>query len=200
MRKLLIITAVAMVVCAMAFAVSLGVSVLRVKDRIESAQNSYEAAKTELSGGKSDAALRHARLALNDVSAASDELRGPQWAVAAALPILGTDAKAAQEMASIAGDLSNKAMLPILDEWDTMAGDAQAGWGNIVGKLSSAASTIKSSVSVLYECRERADALPQSHFSQLNDAANELRSLLSTVTDTLDSLGRLASVTRLGAT
>jgi hypothetical protein len=134
------------------------------------------------------------------MSALPKEFEGPQWNIAAALPVLGDDVKIAREMSSIAGRLADEAVSPLFDQWDsitqTLSGDGGLNYveraSALLEELPKFAKTITHAKQVVYECEERANSLPVAHIDQLNDAASELKETMESIADMLRVFDRVA--------
>ena len=184
----------------LAFGISLLVSANRALGLVTEAREAYAAACKSLEDGSFDEAYASARSAVDSISALPKELQGPQWSIAAALPVLGVDVQTAREMGSIAGRLADEAASPVFDQWDSIVraftqGAAAEGQADIsiVEKLSTFAETLAHAKQVVFECEERANALPTVHIGQLNDAVSELKNTMTTVGDMLRTFDRVAA-------
>lgn len=182
-----------------AFGGTLAVSANRTLDLISNAREAYTEARSSLEEGDFEKAYASARSAVDSISAMSKELAGPQWSIAAVLPVLGADVQTAREMGSIAGKLADEAASPVFDQWDSIArtlteDDALNGIervGALLEELPKFAETLAHAKQVVYECEERANNLPASHISQLNDAASELKETMAAVGDMLRTFDRV---------
>ncbi len=176
-----------------AFGGSLAVSANRALGLVENARTAYSDARTSLEDGNFEEAYASARRALDNISALPKELEGPQWSIAAAIPVLGDDVRTAREMSSIAGKLANEAASPVFDQWDsitqTLAGDSEASITDQAGALLTAipnfVETLAHAKQVIYECEEQTNKLPAAHISQLNDAIGNLKETMGAVGDML---------------
>ena len=199
-----------LLVSVIALGISLSVSANRALGLATEARAAYDGACKNLDDGNFDEAYASARSAVDSVSALSKELEGPQWSIAAALPVLGADVQMAREMSSIAGRLADEAALPVFNQWDSIAhvlaegdsiGGAVRAGAFIMEKRSEFAETLAHAKQVVFECEERANGLPTAHIGQLNDAARELKDSLNAVGDMLrafdqvvDALGSADSI------
>ena len=178
----------AALIAVIVFAVLLMQSADRVKGYMQDANSSYESAKASATQGDFTGALNSARAALNDVNALNAELSGPLWDIAARVPYIGEDVVIGREMASIAGDLSNKAVLPIVNEITPLVDGSTSLLENpleTADHIQALVVDFNQATEVIYDCEKRANALPESHFKQLNDGAGELRHTVTAAADLL---------------
>jgi len=183
-----------------AFGGSLAVSANRALGLIENVRDAYSEASTSLENGNFEEAYASAREALDSISALPKELEGPQWSIAAALPVLGDDVQTAREMSVIAGRLANEAATPVFDQWDsitrTFTRDDDSSVleraGSFVAEIAKFADTLVQSKQVIYECEEQANSLPAAHNAKLNDAVDKLKDAMNSVGDILRTFDRVA--------
>lgn len=178
---------VAILAAGAVYGVALVSSADRAKGLATDARSSYESARSSAQRGDLPAALASARQALGYINELDAELSGPLWDVAQGVPVIGEDVAMTREMVSIVSDLSDEAVLPILDELDVIVDGSALGEGpaEFSGHLTALASAFDRSADVVYACEKRADALPQSHFEQLNEAADELKHAMSAAAGTV---------------
>ena len=193
---------VVVLVLIVALGGSLAVSASRAHGLVENAREAFVAARASLDEGNFEDAYASARSAAENVSALPKELEGPQWSIAAVLPVLGTDVQTAREMSSIAGKLADEAVLPVFDQWDSITQeltgrDLLHEGGQVATFLSEElpkfGETLAHAEQTVYECEGRANNLPETHFSQLNDAERELKDAMASVGDMLRSIDQMVA-------
>ena len=125
-----------------------------------------------------------------------------QWDLASKLPVLGTDVTAMRSISAIAGTLSDDAVIPVLDAWDELSGsgvvvDGQLDATQVQAKATQfvqLAQKISDAEAVVSTCKEQADALPTSHFDEINAWANELRGSIDSADEVVGTLAGVANV------
>lgn len=168
-------------------------SVHRVNALFSDAKAAYAQMKTNLEAQEYTDALENARSAATLTEEASAQMEGWQWDVAAVLPVIGTDVQAARSLGNISNDLSQGAVIPVLDSWDSLASSevivngqvnllkipaAIAQVKNLVQALSSASETVD-------DCKERMAGVPESHFDTLNESAATLSEAINSADEAL---------------
>ena len=175
----------------------IGLSVKRVSDLLGQASTAYDKIQTCVEAEDYDNALVYARTAASLTSQVSDELDGTQWDIASHIPVLGEDVSTVRSVGRISGMLADDAVLPTLDSWDALVGDdvltdGQLDVNKLAGKVEqvgSLALTLQDAGKVVDACSVEADALPVSHFDQVNGWVERLRSTISSVDGIFDDFG-----------
>lgn len=180
----------------------LGLSFKRAEGLLSEASASYDQMQLNVEKNDYAQALVDARTAATLTSQAADELDGVQWDLASKLPVLGTDVATMRSISSIAGTLSDDAVIPVLDAWDELSGsgilvDGQLDGAQVqakAGQVVQLAEEISAASAVVDTCKEQADALPTSHFDQVNGWADELRGKIDSADEVVDALASVANV------
>ena len=180
----------------------LGLSFKHAESLLTEASASYDQIKLNAEKGDYAQALVDARTAATLTSQAADELDGVQWDLASKLPVLGVDVSTMRSISSIAGTLSDDAVIPVLDAWDELSGsgvlvDGQLDASQVqakAGQVVQLAQEVSDAAAVVDTCREQADALQTSHFDEVNAWADELRSTIGSASEVVDSLASVADV------
>lgn len=171
-------------------------SVVRLSTLLASAEESYQSAMACVEDSDYDGAMARARDAAASVGSIRDELAGTQWDIAAAIPVVGDDVDIARQMAGIADTLMDDALIPVLDGWDNLSQSGIVGEdgfdlariGEAITQVHDLSSALITASAVVDECRAQADALPTSHFEQLNEAAAELQGAIASADEQLDGM------------
>jgi hypothetical protein len=168
-------------------------SVHRVNVLFTDAKSSYAKMKADLEAQEYSDELESARLAATFTSEANAQMEGWQWDVAAVLPVIGTDVQAARSLGSISDDLSQGAVIPVLDSWDKLAssGIITNGQVNLL-KVPTAIAQVKDLVLALSDasemvddCKERVAEVPESHFDTLNESTATLTEAIESADEAL---------------
>lgn len=180
----------------------LGLSFKRAEGLLAEASASYDQVQQSVEKNDYAQALVDARTAATLTSQAAEELDGVQWDLASRLPVLGTDVTAMRSISTIAGTLSDDAVIPVLDAWDELSGsgvvvDGQLDATQVQAKATQfvqLAQKISDAETVVDACKEQADALPTSHFDEINAWANELRGSIDSADEVVGTLAGVANV------
>ena len=201
-RRVLPMILALLLVAVVAYGAWFGLSVQRVRTLIGDAQQSYAAMQKDIEAQDYDAALKDARAAATTAGQLESELDGVQWDVAAVLPVLGTDVSVARTLGDVSASFSNDAVIPVLDAWDTLmaSGVITDGSFNVqalgakADQLSSLVHALEDAGAVSSTCINNLDNLPTAHFDELNQAAEKLRSAVSSADEALDSMSGALTV------
>lgn len=180
----------------------LGLSFKHAEGLLAEASASYDQMQLNVEKNDYAQALVDARTAATLTSQAADELDGVQWDLAAKLPVLGTDVSAMRSISAIAGTLSDDAVIPVLDAWDELSGSGVVVDGQLdaaqvqakAGQVVQLAQEISDAEEVVQTCKERADALPVSHFGEINSWADELRGTIDSADEFVGTFASIADV------
>lgn len=125
-----------------------------------------------------------------------------KWELAMATPILGEDVRAARSASSVANSLANEAILPVVDQ----GGEAFAAFSNVDftnlealgelieqegSRLATLKQTVKDSHEAAKTCVEDVNAIPQTHFKELNELVDDLK---ETSEETEEYLGQIDGI------
>lgn len=202
LRKVLVACLVLVLVVTIGLCAWVGISARHVGTLFGQMSSSLDTTQQRIQAQDYSAAMASAREAAAYASEASDELAGMQWEIASKVPIIGVDADVMRSIGSIAGSLSNDAIVPVLDGWDTLVKDGiivdnQIDVNAIGGKIDqfvTLAQTLKDANVAVDECSTRANAMPASHFEQLNVWTGQLKTTIASVDEVLDQLVGMANL------
>lgn len=190
------------VVVVIAFGAWIGLSARRVGELFGQTSSALEATQERIDAQDYRAAMVSARDAAAYTNEASKELSGVQWEIASKLPIIGVDAGIMRSIGSISGTLSNEAIIPVLDGWDKLVADGiivddqvdLSKIGDKVDQFVELAQTLQEADEAVNVCSTDANALPASHFEQLNEWVGQLKTTVASVDEVLDQLVGLANL------
>lgn len=180
------------------YGVFVGVSVMRVKGQIDEAVQAYDDYEHYLDKKEIGNAVQSLESLAHNVGEIEREADSFTWRIARNIPYLGEDVSCVQQVAVISDRLANDALLPILKEVEDIAGvldEEGLDLNSITNLLLSAPDQVMDIVdalakarTVVSECDEAADALPESHFEQVNELVEKMRTALDEGNATLDAL------------
>ncbi len=199
-----------------ALLVSLVISGAHANDLLSEAKSNLEQARNNINEGNITSAISNARKGIDSVSEISKELSGPQWSIASAMPIIGTDAQTLRDLVDIAQDLCTEGVLPIIDLLDQLpleffeSGDTKNDVGNsssakqdeegpiegltrTLDTLSKFPDTLSHSAEVVRDCERRSNSLPDSHFDALNQSSEQMKEMLDTACQLIEDIEGLVS-------
>ena len=154
-------------------------SISKLRDTVASADAAYQECVTQVENGQYQDALVSIRTVANDVGNINDELQGWQWNVASVLPVINQDVDCARKSANVANTLTNNAVMPVIEEAGELLGDGSSTSletiPDTLAKLPKLYETVKSARTVVASCKTEADALPTSHFDELNQMTDKVK-------------------------
>lgn len=164
-----------------------GLSIKRASDLLVQVDGQYVTMQQSLEDQDFSAAIEDARNTAATTLALRDELGGLQWEIAGHLPVISEDVRVARSSADISNQFANEAVIPVLDAWEELSSSVVSENGLVdLGKLGSKASQLselvhkmQDAMTVVDSCSEQLEALPTSHFDELNAYVDELRSSVS---------------------
>ena len=167
-------------VAAGVFAGSLYLSAKKIETHIAGATESYEQCLSQLEQQQFDDALVSIRTTSEEIAIINQGLGGVQWDLAEKLPYLSDDVTCARQSAGIADDLSNGALIPVIEQATQLMGDIDSsdpltGFGNALSKLPDFYNTLASARKIVGSCKTQADTLPESHFESINEWADTVQ-------------------------
>lgn len=197
-----------LVIAAGAYAGYLFMSYRTIQEHIGVATTSYDQCLEQLEGQQYGDALTSIHTTVDEVSQIRTSLDEWQWNIAARLPYLGEDVNCARQTARIADKLAGNAVLPVLEQAESILGDVGSddpltGIGNAFTKLPAFYTAITDARKVVGTCKSEADALGDAHFDELNKWVGNVKTA-TTEADTafaqfdvifgaVDTLGELAN-------
>lgn len=162
------------------YAAVLGISAYRINGWANQTLNSYETFEATFNSGDYEKASAAIDDVARSVDQISQEAHAWYWHLATNVPYFGEDVNCAQMLSGIASDLSNNALAPVLDSAASSIEDLSK-IGEFVKALAGARDVVSS-------CRKDFEALPPSHFEELNNLAGKLQQAVVNADDTLNQL------------
>lgn len=162
------------------YAAVLGISAYRINGWANQTLDSYETFETTFKTGDYEKASAAVGDVARFVDQISQEAHAWYWHLATNVPYFGEDVNCAQMLSKIASDLSNDALLPVLDSAASSQKD--------LSKIGEFVKALTEARDVISTCRKDFEALPPSHFDKLNSLASELQQAVVNADDTLNQL------------
>jgi len=116
-------TSIGLLVLVLTFAVWLGLGAYQAKSNLEQARTSAEQSKDALLGGKAEDATRSAENAQFHARQAREATHSLPWNIAAAIPLLGSPLKTAQQISDVVAGLADDVLLPTTTIGGTVSPD-----------------------------------------------------------------------------
>lgn len=173
-----------------AFGAALGLSALKVKDQAPELMNTATALKNDLQSENSQAFVSDAAKLNDQITALKNEVNGPLWTIGQFIPVLGEDISAGQKLINVAGELSEKVLMPLSDTLETYPLDTIYVDGNLNGDaLNQLCNRLADASPVLTQAAETVDSIGTVHIDQINQLAAKLREPLNTAAQFMSDNG-----------
>ena len=182
-----------LVLAAGAFGGYLYVGAKQVQTHIAAANASYEQCIGQLDQQQFGEALTSVKTTIDEIAQIRQGLDGWQWDVAEKLPYLSQDVTCARQTSQIADQLASDALLPVIEQTEDIMSDASSadpltGITDVFGKLPALYTTLNDARKVVSDCKAQADALPTSHFDQLNEWVSGVQEATTSAEETFSQL------------
>lgn len=195
-------------VVVLAYAAILAVSMADLKNDTDAMTKTYEQLEASLQAGEFEDSIAQIRNLGDSIDAVEKKLNGWQWQVASNLPVISDDVRCLRQIAGICDSLANDALLPVISRAELILGDVSslgsggaqntadlAAIGNEFSLLSKEIAQAREIVDV---CQRDAEALPTSHFNELNNLAAKIREVTTQADEAFDALESINPIDMLG--
>lgn len=211
--RFLFVLLLMLVVVIGAYGFMLYTSLSKVRSTAASADTAYHECLTQIENNQYEDALVSIRTVATDVESIDTELQNWQWNIAAQLPVINEDVNCARQSADIANKLANEALMPMIEDAGALfdgisTGNALETIPDALAKVPDLYATVTDARKVVATCKTNADALPTSHFDELNSMAETVKTAtyeaeetfasFDVIFDTIDGLSGLVSGTTDG--
>lgn len=175
-------------VVVVAYVAFVGYSSFAIYSSGTAALDAYQSCKQQFDEGDLEAAYASVSEVASGIQNIERELNGWQWDVAGSIPVVGEDVDCARRLSDVADKLANAALLPVLTQAKVVF--AEADWSDVlktlgdkIGEVEKLFEAVADARDVVGTCRSEVDAIPASHFEELNDAVAEVRAVTGEVDD-----------------
>lgn len=192
----------------LAYVAILAVSAADLKNDTDAMIKTYEQLEASLQASEFEESIAHIHDLGNNIDSVEKKLNGWQWQVASNLPIISDDIRCLRQIATICDALANDALMPVISRAELIVGDISSlgsdgaqntadltTIGNDFGSLTREIAQAREIVDV---CQRDAEALPTSHFDELNNLAAKIREVTTQADNAFDELESLNPIDMLG--
>lgn len=178
------------------YGAALALSAEDVKAQAETALSNVNGIQTAIAGQDFATAAKNASNLQSSAQAMNEELSSPVWNVAAMLPIVGSDVKGVQTIASALADASDNAIVPLTSSLSTTPPSACI---DADGKLNIAAITtllgaIQNGAPAMQRCTDELSSLPAFHIEKLQKLVGPAQEKITGINDVFQEANTFAPI------
>ena len=178
------------VIAAIALVASLGVSAFNLKDQAVDAAKYATALKSDIDGGDYTAATQDAKLVQSLCKQIEDEMSGPQWTVAGALPVVGNDVTAVKQLLEAADSAMGDTLMPLLATMQRYPLSDLIHDGTInVDAANALLDTLAGSLPSLVAAKSEIESLPEPSIPVVKELVDKLKDKIGSYFGALTSYG-----------
>ena len=191
-----IIVIACLLVGACGYGAALALSAKDVKAQAETALSNVNGIQTAIAGQDFATAAKNASNLQSSAQAMNEELSSPIWNVAAMLPVVGSDVKGVQTIASALADASDNAIVPLTSSLSTTPPSACI---DADGKLDVAAITtllgaIQNGAPAMQRCTDELTSLPAFHIEKLQKLVGPAQEKITGINDVFQEANTFAPI------
>lgn len=191
-----IVVIACLLVGACGYGAALALSAKDVKSQAETALSNVNGIQTAIAGQDFATAAKNASNLQSSAQAMNEELSSPVWNVAAMLPIVGSDVKGVQTIASALADASDNAIVPLTSSLSTTPPSACI---DADGKLNIAAITtllgaIQNGAPAMQRCTDELSSLPAFHIEKLQKLVGPAQEKITGINDVFQEANTFAPI------
>ena len=185
-----------LLVGACGYGAALALSAKDVKSQAETALSNVNGIQTAIAGQDFATAAKNASNLQSSAQAMNMELSSPVWDVAAMLPVVGSDVKGVQTIASALADASDNAIVPLTSSLSTTPPSACI---DADGKLNIAAITtllgaIQNGAPAMQRCTDELSSLPAFHIEKLQKLVGPAQEKITGINDVFQQANTFAPI------
>lgn len=178
------------------YGAALALSAKDVKAQAETALSNVNGIQTAIAGQDFATAAKNASNLQSSAQAMNEELSSPVWNVAAMLPVVGSDVKGVQTIASALADASDNAIVPLTSSLSTTPPSACI---DADGKLNIAAITtllgaIQNGAPAMQRCTDELSSLPAFHIEKLQKLVGPAQEKITGINDVFQQANTFAPI------
>ncbi len=196
-RSVLGILVRVLLLALVAYLVLLVVSGLRLRDEVNkttAAYQTYEQCVNDADFAGAVVAVKQIAASVDTINAESDQW---WWQLAEHVPVLGQDVDCVRDLVDISDALANDALMPVLTKAEGLMtegeGDFLSNLGNKADGMVELGMLVANARGVVSRCRQQADALPASHFDEVNKLTQQVREAVASVDNLFGALDSASS-------
>ena len=185
-----------LLVGACGYGAALALSAKNVKAQAETALSNVNGIQAAIAGQDFATAANNAAGLQSSAQAMNEELSSPVWNVAAMLPVVGSDVKGVQTIASALTDASENAIVPLTSSLSTtppsVCIDAN---GNLnIAAITTLLGAIQDSAPAMQRCTDELSSLPAFHIEKLQKLVGPAQDKITGINDVFQQADAFAPI------
>lgn len=185
-----------LLVGACGYGAALALSAKDVKAQAETALSNVNGIQTAIAGQDFATAAKNASNLQSSAQAMNDELSSPVWNVAAMLPVVGSDVRGVQTLASALTDASENAIVPLTSSLSTTPPSAciDANGNLNIAAITALLDAIQDGAPAMQRCTDELSSLPAFHIEKLQKLVGPAQDKITGINDVFQQANTFAPI------
>lgn len=178
------------------YGAALALSAKDVKAQAETALSNVNGIQTAIAGQDFATAAKNASTLQSSAQAMNEELSSPVWNVAAMLPVVGSDVKGVQTIASALADASDNAIVPLTTSLSTTPPSAciDANGNLNIAAITTLLGAIQNGAPAMQRCTDELSSLPTFHIEKLQKLVGPAQEKITGINDVFQQANTFAPI------
>lgn len=191
-----IVVIACLLVGACGYGAALALSAKDVKAQAETALSNVNGIQAAIAGQDFATAANNAAGLQSSAQAMNEELSSPVWNVAAMLPVVGSDVKGVQTIASALTDASENAIVPLTSSLSTTPPSAciDANGNLDIAAITTLLGAIQDSAPAMQRCTDELSSLPAFHIEKLQKLVGPAQDKITGINDVFQQADAFAPI------
>ena len=191
-----IVVIACLLVGACGYGAALALSAKDVKAQAETALSNVNGIQAAIAGQDFATAAKNASNLQSSAQAMNEELSSPVWNIAAMLPVVGSDVKGVQTIASALTDASENAIVPLTSSLSTTPPSAciDANGNLNIAAITTLLGAIQDSAPAMQRCTDELSSLPAFHIEKLQKLVGPAQDKITGINDVFQQADAFAPI------
>ena len=191
-----IVVVACLLVGACGYGAALALSAKDVKAQAETALSNVNGIQAAIAGQDFATAAKNASNLQSSAQAMNEELSSPVWNIAAMLPVVGSDVKGVQTIASALTDASENAIVPLTSSLSTTPPSAciDANGNLNIAAITTLLGAIQDSAPAMQRCTDELSSLPAFHIEKLQKLVGPAQDKITGINDVFQQADAFAPI------
>ena len=178
------------------YGAALALSAKDVKAQAETALSNVNGIQTAIVGQDFATAAKNASNLQSSAQAMNEELSSPVWSVAAMLPVVGSDVRGVQTIASALADASENAIVPLTGSLSATPPSAciDANGNLDIAAITTLLGAIQDSAPAMQRCTDQLSSLPAFHIEKLQKLVGPAQEKITGINDVFQQANTFAPI------
>lgn len=172
-------------------------SAFRITTEYNASMSAYESMQAKLEDMDFTGAIESEHQLADHLDKLNNEVYGTHWHILGYVPYIGDDIKCAQQLTSVANDLVNNGIDPVISEGEKLVSQGSIDVAGLVTgqshQLDGITNSIKGARETLKNCSNKVDDIPEPHLQQLKDARQNVQDAVNGVEGRISAIEGIAN-------